>query len=508
MNQLMNQLDGPLFYIFLVGTAIYLTFFLNIPQSRYWKESWKLFFQGKDLKNLATSMTGSIGIGTVIGVSIAIHTGGPSAIFWMWITAFFGMALRLGEVFLSHHYRIFTKEGHKGGAMYFLPHKKGGKVMAVLYALGTIFSCICANNMSQAKALGEVSINIVSFSINQIGFFLAFLVAAVLIGGLTRIEIVAEKLLPIMSLLFFFLSLSIIIFHLKKIPSALYLITKDAFSGSSIVGGFLGTSFTTMIVTGVGFGYYTNDAGLGSAGIAHASNSQSTSRQTAILSMIEPFVATCIFCTFTALTLLCEGSWQEKKWQQLDPSRIKVTDSLKNNKKETALLFFEKGILQNDNCNLIYQNSVVEKLLLKKNGKNFTGNLQSTDGSIIAMSDNITCHGYALLSAEQAAIYSFTNGKNDKGWRIWLFLLCILLFGFTTIISGAYYGESAVCYLFPDNKTIVLLYRLCYVVAVFLGTVKDSSLIWNLALVSCALMGIPNLIALWLFRNEIKEHMS
>ncbi len=280
-------------------------------------------------KALTTALSATVGTGNIVGVALAIYLGGPGAIFWMWVTGFLGMILKYVECTLSHKYRIFNSDGTvSGGPMYYMEQglKKtlgsGAKVLAVIFAIATILCSLGTGNMAQSNSMTNVfhsSYNIIE-TLSLFGFIfqtkyitaiiITGLVLLVIVGGIKRIADVTSKLVPFMAIVYFIAASAVIIMMYKEVPAAFSLIVSDAFTGTAAAGGFVGSTFMLTLLWGVRRGLFSNEAGQGSAPIAHAAAKTEYSAREGLVASLEPLVDTLIICTLTALVIILTGAWQ------------------------------------------------------------------------------------------------------------------------------------------------------------------------------------------------------
>jgi len=281
-------------------------------------------------KALTTALSATVGTGNIVGVSLAIYLGGPGAIFWMWVTGFLGMILKYSECTLSHKYRTFNSDGSvSGGPMYYM--RQGiseiynapvfAKVLAAIFAFATILCSLGTGNMAQSNSMTAVFHT--SYNIPEIVSFLGYtftttyvtgmiitgLVLMVIIGGIKRIADVTSKLVPIMAILYFISAFVVIIIMIENVPSAFVLIVKSAFTGTAATGGFVGSTFIMTMLWGVRRGLFSNEAGQGSAPIAHAAARTEYPAREGLVASLEPLVDTLIICTLTALVIILTGTW-------------------------------------------------------------------------------------------------------------------------------------------------------------------------------------------------------
>jgi AGCS family alanine or glycine:cation symporter len=270
-------------------------------------------------KALTTALSATVGTGNIVGVSLAIYLGGPGAVFWMWVTGFLGMILKYAECTLSHKYRQFNSDGSvSGGPMYYMEHglksKLGpfAKVLAVIFAVAAILCSLGTGNMAQANSMADALFTSYNIPVLWTGIITTGLVLLIVVGGLKRIADVTSKLVPFMAVLYVGAALVILAIQYQNIPSAFSLIVTDAFTGTAAAGGFVGSTFMMTLIWGVRRGLFSNEAGQGSAPIAHAAAKTEWSAREGLVASLEPLVDTLIICTLTALMIILTGSWNEE----------------------------------------------------------------------------------------------------------------------------------------------------------------------------------------------------
>ena len=543
-NEFLILLDGNLsgswwFPVLLVGTGIFFTIYLGFPQFRFFGKAWHLV-SGKNKKidgegettafeALTTAMSGAVGTGNIGGVALAIWTGGPAAIFWMWITAIFGMTTKFVEVTMGHKYRTKLADGSiSGGPMYYIEHALNMKWAGILFAFLMMITAIGSGNMPQINNIALVMNT--EFSVPKLftGLFLGILLWIIIIGGIRRIASVASKIIPIMGLIYFGGALVILTENYQNIIPSFNAIFSQVFTGSAAVGGFLGASFAMSLKYGVARGLYSNEAGQGSSPIAHAS-SKNKSIDQGVVSILEPFIDTIVVCSVTALVILSSGVWTQKfdtTFAKTDMvilegvySDEKNTDgsyvfpdhineltnyvqSIKSNVSEySGELTIENGKLINSDITILHSRSIAENVLIKdSSSKNlYSGILNVVDGKII---DPVILEGKSLVSSAELTAKAFSQGTfGDYGGK--LVAIALLLFAFSTAITWCYYGDRSTAYIFGERG--VFWYRNFYVLCFILAAVIDTTIVWNIAYVVVALVSIPNLIALFVLRGEMKQ---
>ena len=260
---------------------------------------------------VTTALAGTIGTGSIAGVATALVSGGPGAIFWMWVSALLGMVTKYSEIVLSLKYRETTKDGaYVGGPMYYIKNGLGKKWLAVLFALFAMVACIGTGNATQSNSISLVLDNSFHISPYITGVILTALVALVILGGVKRIANINEKLVPFMAVFFVLISVIALCCKISEIPTALALIFTEAFHIKPVLGGVAGYGIFTAMRYGVGRGVFTNEAGLGSAPIAHAASSAKDPVRQGLWGVFEVFITTIVICTMTALVVLTSEAYQ------------------------------------------------------------------------------------------------------------------------------------------------------------------------------------------------------
>jgi len=521
----------------LLGTGIFFTVYLGFPQVRYFSFALKVVRGRFDKKSdqgdtshfqaLTTALSGTVGTGNIAGVAFAIHLGGPAALFWMLATAMVGMTTKFVEVTLSHKYREKISDGTmSGGPMYFMKNANflllGKKVdmkwVGILFAFATVLSSFGTGSLPQINSISNSIYS--SFGIDKMltGGILAILLGVVIIGGIKRIAKITERLVPFMAIVYVIGAFSVILFNLENIVPSFISIFSEVFSGSAAVGGFLGASVSFAISRGVNRGLYSNEAGQGSAPIAHASAKTNEPVSEGLVAILEPFIDTIIICTITGLVLLSSGVWNEKHHNLFARADLEVLDRVysENNNEDVENLFnylngnsaidkyngslvVSSGIIQEE-LTLIHARSIAEDILVYDNdGELYTGNLSVISGKI---QENLNIEGKSLVHSAPLTAIAFDRGfLGDYG--NYIVSIGLLLFAFSTAIAWSYYGDRAMTYLFGAGS--VIYFRIVYVIGFFIASFADTTIIWNVSLITIALMTVPNLIGLIWLRQEVKS---
>ena len=521
----------------LLGTGVFFTFYLRFPQIRYFSFALKVVrgkFDKKDdqgdtshFQALTTALSGTVGTGNIAGVAFAIHLGGPAALFWMLVTAMVGMTTKFVEVTLSHKYREKISDGSmSGGPMYFMKNADfrllGKKVdlkwVGILFAFATVLSSFGTGSLPQINSISNSMFS--SFGIDKMltGGILAILLGIVIIGGIKRIASITEKLVPFMAVVYIIGAFSVIIFNYQNIVPSFISIFAEVFSGSAAVGGFLGASISFAISRGVNRGLYSNEAGQGSAPIAHASAKTNEPVSEGLVAILEPFIDTIIICTITGLVLLSSGVWNEKHENTFAQADLIFLDKVysednENNVKDlfnylngnSGISMYNGSIdvidgKYSQEISILHARSIAEDILFYDNNEEiFNGTLDIIDGKV---QNDIIVKGKSLVHSAPLTAIAFDRGFFGN-YGNYIVSIGLLLFAFSTAISWSYYGDRAMTFLFGAGS--VLYYRIIYVIGFFVASFADTTVIWNVSLITIALMTVPNLIGLLWLRKEVKS---
>ena len=455
INDILNSIDNfvwgvPLMVLILAG-GILLTIRLGVMQIRKLPLALKWMVKNEEggegeissFSALCTALSATIGTGNIVGVATAVGTGGPGALFWMVVTAFFGMSTKFAEGLLAVKYRVVGKDGHSlGGPFYYIELGMGKKwkwltklfaffgVCVGLFGIGTfsqvngissaVHNFFDPNDLHCVKLLpflGEYSWSVIISSL-----VLSICVATVLIGGIKRIANVSQIIVPFMAIIYFAFAAILIIGNITAVPSAIAVIVKAAFSPKAVTGGVVGSIFVAM-QKGIARGIFSNEAGLGSAPIAAAAAQTKEPVRQGLVSMTGTFIDTIVICTLTGLSIVLTGAWQVPGLEGVD----------------VTTYAFQQG----------------------------------------------------LPFPPQISAF--------------ILMLCLVFFAFTTILGWDYYSERCLEYLSGGNIKHVKIFRWIYILAVFIGPYMTVSAVWTIADIFNGLMAIPNMIAIFALSGVVAK---
>lgn len=383
---------------------------------------------------LCTALSATIGTGNIVGVATAIGAGGPGALFWMELAAFFGMATKYAEGLLAVKYRVVDEENHAlGGPFYYIEKGmgEGWKWLAKIFAFfGICVGLFGIGTFSQVNGISSAvqgffdpdktntvtipGIGTYSWTVVIASLILSICVALVLIGGIQRIASVSQIIVPFMAIIYVVISVVLLICNITEIPHAIVIIVKSAFNPQAVAGGVAGSMIVAM-QKGVARGIFSNEAGLGSAPIAAAAAKTKEPVRQGLISMTGTFVDTIVICTMTGLSIVLTGAWQQEG-----------------------------------------------------------------------------------LEGVQVTTYAFQNGLPIPAQvSAFLLMLCLVFFAFTTILGWDYYSERCLEYLTGSKGKSIMVYRWLYIIAVFIGPYMTVKAVWTIADIFNGLMAIPNMIAIF-----------
>lgn len=539
LSSFLITLDGFLgsaqyFPILLLGVGIFFTVYLGFPQVRYFRHAWRILagrYDDKDapgdtthFQALATALSGTVGTGNIGGVALALHVGGPAALFWMWATALFGMTTKFVEVLISYKYRVVDEEGHMaGGPMYYMDRGMNMRWLAVLFAVACVATSFGTGSMPQANNIAQAMDATFGISPYWTGSVLAVALGLVIIGGIKRIAAVTSKLVPFMAAAYGIGALAVIISNLEFVGPAFLSVFRDAFSGSAAAGGFLGASFAYAFNRGVNRGLFSNEAGQGSAPIAHASARGREPVSEGFVAILEPFIDTILICTLTGLVILSSGVWNEKfpnDFQDSDTIILAgdltdsdaqhvtalsafLTDQPSSVQRYSGTIEVQNGEATHEGFTILHARSVAENVTYHiGQNRRFTGEVMVRDGRIAE--PDVYLRGDSLIHSAALTVEAF-NRSFLGGIGPYIVALGLMLFAFSTALAWSYYGDRSMTFLFGTKS--IMPYRLVYVVGFFLAAIADTTLIWQIAAITMVVMTLPNLLGLMVMRQEIRQEI-
>ncbi len=525
----------PLVVIALIGTGLYLTLNLGFVQIRRLGHGIAITSGKYDDPNepgdvthfqaLTTALSATVGIGNIAGVAIAIHFGGPGALFWMWVTAFLGMATKYTEVTLAQHYRTITGTDHDakkwegtvaGGPMYYIQRGLGDKwkPLAVIFAVLLGVTAFMTGNAIQANTVADSMFSTFGVAPWITGLITTSVVLAVVVGGIGRIGAVTGILAPVMAAIYVAGALVILLLNWQAVIPSFMLIFSEAFNPTA---GIAGTGMGVFMVTmmwGVRRGLFSNEAGQGSAPIAHAAAKTDEPVSEGVVALLEPFIDTIVICTLTALVIITTGVWQDRV-----PTEITlvggdlsyVADNDRNGVSPVDVpdttLVYANGVASDAaaGAQIAWHEVPVGQLFLDSDlSQPFTGSIDPGLGvaTTVDGQDRTSLWGAAVESGAPLTMLGFHQGLPGQ-WGDMIVLVCVLLFAISTAISWSYYGDRCAYYLFGTKA--LMPYKLVYVAMHFVGAVVPLASVWALGDVLLGMVILPNLLALILLAPKVKE---
>lgn len=450
LNEILNKIDGyvwgiPLI-VLILAVGILLSLRTGFVQVKHLPKALRYMLKNEEdgegdvtsFGALCTALSATIGTGNIVGVATAIAAGGPGALFWMEVAAFFGMATKYAEGLLAVKYREIDSDGKVlGGPFYYIEKGMGAnwKWLAKLFAIfGMLVGILGIGTMTQINGITAAVQNffdpdkaMVAFSLGETayawptiisGVLVTLFAALVVIGGIKRIAKVSEVVVPFMAILYFLCGIILIVTNITKVPSAVVLVVKSAFCPKAVFGGAVGITMKAAMQNGIARGIFSNESGIGSAPIAAAAAKTKEPVKQGLVCMTGTFFDTIIICTITGLSIVLTGAYQ-----------------------------------------------------------------QAMDGTLEGVA--ITTHAFAEGLPFSETVSAF------------LLMVSLVFFAFTTILGWDYYSEKCLQYLAGNKKAVLMTFRILYIAAVFVGPYLNAAFVWTLADIVNALMAFPNLIALF-----------
>ncbi len=520
----------PLLVIALLGTGVFLALRLRFVQLRHLGHGFAVTSGKYDdpaepgdvphFQALTTALSATVGIGNIAGVAIAIHWGGPGALFWMWITALLGMGVKYSEVTLAQHFRDAGPDADgrrwegsvSGGPMYYIERGLGRrwKPMAVFFAGALLITSFLTGNAVQANTVADTMLDEFGIPVWLTGLATALTVGAVIIGGIRRIGKVTGVLAPLMGAVYVLGAAIILLLHVDRILPTIGLILQEAFNPSAGVAGTGTGAFLVTMMWGVRRGLFSNEAGQGSAPIAHAAAKTDEPVSEGVVALLEPFIDTIVICTMTGLAILSTGVWDDRipsrleltgggdlSWVEIvDDDRTKKTDPVPEEIRVTDGFAAEGGPM------LAWHEVAVDRIFVDEaqtepfSGTIFPARSEAVDDRGEAYT---ILYGMAVESGAPLTKLAFEKGIGKVGGYI--VVVSVLLFAISTAISWSYYGDRCANYLFGPKA--ILPYKLVFCVMHFTGAVVALATVWTIGDIALGFVTFPNLVALVLLSGMV-----
>jgi AGCS family alanine or glycine:cation symporter len=503
----------PIMVVVLLGFGIFITLRLGFVQIRRFAHGVKSvmgIYDNPDdtgdvnhFQALTTALSATVGIGNIAGVAIAIHYGGPGALFWMWVTAFFGMAIKYTECTLAVKHRIQNADGSvSGGPMYYIEKGLGPnwKWLAVFFASMAVICSFLTGNAVQANTVADTMYS--SFQIPSwiSGLVTAGFVGVVIVGGIKRIGQVTARLMPLMAVIYILGALVILIMNPGSILPSFQTIFVTAFTPEAGLFGVGSGIFLTTLVWGIKRGLFSNEAGQGSAPIAHGAAKTEEPVREGVVALLEPFIDTIVVCTMTGLVIVSTNVWQERHEMVYEPQNsnntVEITDG-------SNTLIIEDGVPVNGT---VLRNDFETGEFYEETGQQtpFSGTLNIETGVFTDEGGSTVATVYTSIIENGAPLTSLAYEKGLAPlipWGKHIVTICVLLFGVSTAISWSYYGDRAIQYLAGDNA--ILPYKVVYLIMHFFGAIFPLATVWAIGDIALGLMTFPNIIALFALSGSV-----
>ena len=518
----------PAMVAILLIFGLFITFRLGFIQIRRFGHGLKVvsgFYDDPDdegdinhFQALTTALSATVGIGNIAGVAFAIHVGGPGALFWMWVTAVLGMAIKFTEVTLAQEYRSTNEDGTvSGGPMYYIERGLGSnwKWLAVAFAISAAICAFLTGNAVQANTVSDIMQTDFQIPLWVTGLVTASIVGAVILGGIKRIGRVTSRLVPVMAAFYVIGALLILILNYDAIIPAFGTIISSAFNPQAGAYGVGSGAFILTLSFGVQRGIFSNEAGQGSAPIAHSAARTDEPVREGVVALLEPFIDTLVICTMTGLVIVSTGAWDMHHKSQINPhtDSFSYTLSKQSGNTDEPTLYFSNGVPENG-AMLHYSAPVDTMFVDAEYSQPFTGRIElnSTDNDTIYTASNITSTDGSQIRTMYGGVVQnsapLTSAAFEKGLAPlfpgggFIVTFAVLLFAISTSISWSYYGDRAAQYLFGFDS--IFWYRLVFIGMHFLGgAFIGLGTIWAFGDVMLGLMAFFNIFALFLLSGKI-----
>ncbi|MBR1391460.1 MAG: amino acid carrier protein [Lachnospiraceae bacterium] len=514
---------GPAMLLLLVGTGVFLTVRLHFLPWRNLGYALRLAL-GREARSrkkgsgditpfsaLTTALAATIGTGNIVGVATAMVSGGPGALVWMWVSAFFGLSSKFSECMLAVKYREVNEKGEmSGGPMYTIKkafgNRRAGSVLGWLFALFAVLASFGIGNLTQANSISQALQKTFLISPQITGILLMLLSFFILVGGIRSISKVSSVVVPFMAVFYVAAGILVILIHIKNLPAGLAMIFRMAFSLRAAEGGMCGTITASMLQAlrfGVARGVFSNEAGMGSAAITAAAAATDSPVRQGYINMTGTFFDTIVVCTITGLCIACSGvlgSTQETAAgiYAAEENTLRIMFENENGQEEKEYTYTIEGttltLMQQEHVE-VYTRLPMEETDTQQEGKTElegTGWTNEKGEKCMFRKDGTFVYASPVAGAA-LTILAFQSALGKQGG--WMVSIGIVLFAFSTILGWEYHGEKAFEFLVKTQK-FNLVYRIIFSLIAYAGATTALELVWNLSDIANALMAIPNLICL------------
>ncbi len=511
----------------IIATGIYMsvrTKFFQITKAKYVaNETFFAIFKKKDVTKsgkktisqfqaLSTALAATIGTGNIAGVATAITIGGPGAVFWMWLSAFFGMMTNYSENVLGIYYRRKNPKGEwSGGAMYYLRdglNNTAGKILSVLFALFCIFASFGIGNMTQINSISTALYDFFNLPAVVTGVVLAIVAALVVVGGVKRIGAVAERLVPFMAVAYIVGCIVIVAMNITAVPAVFVSIFKGAFGWKAAAGGVVGAAIKQAITMGFKRGVFSNEAGLGSSVMVHSASNVKEPVVQGMWGIFEVFADTIIVCTLSALVILTTGVVTP-----YDSATQNIGVITHENIAEVNLFDCDVQKSEYTDALIASIDPDTQVIVALDDNDKVLGVLNTDTDVVISLDDKEGSETYGMqLEGVPFVSTAFAHGFGKYAGAF--VSIAIVLFAFTTVLGWSFYGTKAWEFLFGTKSTI--FYKVVFVLFIVVGATMSLDLAWDIADTLNGLMAIPNLIGVLtlsgtvfaITRNYIKRKIN
>lgn len=527
---------GPVMLVLLVGTGIFLTIrtgFLGWRNLPYALRSGL----GRDARTtkrgegdispfsaLTTALAATIGTGNIVGVATAMVSGGPGALIWMWLSAFFGLTSKFSECMLAIKYREVNEAGEmSGGPMYTMKHafknKKAGTVLGWFFALFAVFASFGIGNLTQANSIASAVHSTFGVPLWVLGIIITALALIIIVGGIKSISRVSQIVVPLMAVFYIIAGLVVIMINIENVPAGVIMIVKMAFSPQAVGGGLCGSITAAMMNAmryGVARGIFSNEAGMGSAAITAAAATTDSPVRQGYINMTGTFWDTIVVCTITGLCIASSGVLGTVEASPaiagsyaVESSRVILTEQNtknteykiktdQNEKGEPVLVLVPAQAASDSQPITLTPTEIASTTDLK-------GTYQDSGLNEYTFLPDGTYEYRTLLTGSALTIAVFEDALGSPGG--WLVCIGIALFAFSTILGWEYHGEKAFEYLLKTHK-YNMIYRIFFSLIAYIGATTTLQIVWDFSDIANALMAVPNLICLLALSGVVAKDMK